>query len=187
MTSRTWIITIGLALCLCAQPVAAGQLETGLAKYRHGHYVEAVSILKPLAHEGNPIAQFSIGVMYDDGVGLPRNYSLAFKWYLKAAKKGLVDAQFMVGKFYGTGRGMSQSPAKAYMWYSLAAAGAYPRADDIRDQQENEISPSQRSAAQQMAVSLQKSHPPQFSCKRRSCIHPRWVKQPWRLFEPNQD
>ena len=38
-------------------------------------------------------AQFSLGVMYEYGYGVNRDYKKAVEWYRKAAKQGYADAQ----------------------------------------------------------------------------------------------
>ena len=123
-----------VTLLFCFQPAAAGELWNGLYAYRHGHYQQAVATLRPLAESGDPYAQFTLGVMYDDGIGLPRNFGLALHWYKRAARQGLADAQYMAGRFYGNGRGVKQDPAAALFWFELAAAAGHPLAPNLRDQ-----------------------------------------------------
>ncbi|KAF8947428.1 hypothetical protein BGZ52_007849, partial [Haplosporangium bisporale] len=49
------------------------------------------------ADQGHMGAQFNIGFLYDDGQGVPQDYSQAMKWYLKAADQGDMDAQLNIG------------------------------------------------------------------------------------------
>jgi len=44
------------------------------------------SIKKPLAGEAD--AQFLLGLMYDNGEGVPQDYKQAIKWYTKVAEQG---------------------------------------------------------------------------------------------------
>jgi TPR repeat protein len=156
----------------------AGQGGTGLTAYRRGHYQDAVELIAPLAHAGDPFAQFALGVMYDDGKGMAQDFSLAFKWYMRAAEQGLVDAQHMVGKFYSTGRGRPQNIYKAYIWFNLAAAGGYPTSATSRDTMAGQLSKSSRVKAQASAASWQRRHPRQFSCRQHACIHATWLSNP---------
>jgi len=40
------------------------------------------------ANKGNSAAQNNIGVMYEKGLGVPKNNVKALKWYRKAAEQG---------------------------------------------------------------------------------------------------
>jgi TPR repeat protein len=111
-----------LALLFWLQPAQAGELAQGLSAYRAGNYGEAVALFRPLAQQGDPWAQYSLAVAYDDGLGVPRNFKLALEWYRRAGYQGLADAQYMTGRFYGNGRGVRQDPAKAGLPAGAAAA-----------------------------------------------------------------
>jgi TPR repeat protein len=47
----------------------------------------AVSACRRLADQGDALAQFSLGFMYDNGQGVLQDYAEAAKWYRKAAGK----------------------------------------------------------------------------------------------------
>ena len=74
---------------------------------------------QPLAENGNAIAQYKLGTMYDYGV--LRNPKTALKWYTLAAKQGNTDAQNNLGGIYNKGKGVSQNYKTAVKWYRLAA------------------------------------------------------------------
>ena len=44
------------------------------------------------AEQGYVEAQFSLGVCYFDGVGVPKDNEEAIKWWYKAAKQGYTEA-----------------------------------------------------------------------------------------------
>ena len=175
--------TVALLL-LALKPVEAHDVRQGTAAFRMGHYGEAAAILMPLAEKGDPIAQFAVAVMHDEGRGLPQNYARALSWYRQAARAGLVDGQYMVGRIYGRGRGVKQNPAAAFYWFNLAAAGGHPLAARLRDQHRNQISAAEARRREAEAVSWQSRHPYQFSCEGRHCIYPRWTARPsWNLLD----
>ena len=97
-----------IALLIWIQPAHAGDLGQGLSAYRVGNYGQAAALIEPLAQQGDPFAQDSVAVLYDNGLGVTRNFSLALKWYKRAGYQGLADAQYMAGRFYGNGRGVRQ-------------------------------------------------------------------------------
>jgi len=43
---------------------------------------------------------FNLGIMYQEGKGVPQNDVKAAKWYLKAAQQGNADAQNIMGIIY---------------------------------------------------------------------------------------
>ena len=44
-----------------------------------------------------PHAQYNLGVMYENGQGVPQDYKTAVKWYRLAAEQGDAGAQFNLG------------------------------------------------------------------------------------------
>ena len=64
---------------------------------------------------------FRTGEKYRGGLGVPKDYSEAFKWYHKAAEQEHAGAQFNVGLMYYKGEGIPKDDSKALMWYHNAA------------------------------------------------------------------
>jgi TPR repeat protein len=87
-----------------------------------GDYATEVLILRPLAEGGNAVAQFNLGLMYDQGQGVQQNYAEAAKWYRLAAAQGNAGAQLNLGLMYDEGHGVHQDYSEAMKWYRLAAA-----------------------------------------------------------------
>lgn len=171
-------------LLLGVQSAWADELKQAQKAFRDGQYEAATAILQPMARAGNPIAQFNIAVMYDDGIGLPQNLALALRWYKRAAEAGLVDAQYMTGRFYGGGRGVPQNPGRALFWFDLARAGGHPLAGKLRNQHWNQLRSPRRDAIEAEATRWHAAHPHQFSCKGNRCIYPRWTPIPrWSIFD----
>ena len=150
-----------IALFLWFQPAWAGELSQAISAYRARNYEAAVAIIRPLAERGDPYAEFTLGAMYDNGIGVPRNFTLALSWYKRAGQQGLADAQYMAGRFYGGGRGVKQDIAKALFWLELAAAGGHPMAPLLRDQHYNQLkdrgAPARDGGRHRLAVPA--SHP----------------------------
>jgi TPR repeat protein len=102
--------------------------QKGVAAAASGDYATALREFKPLAKQGYADAQFNLGVMYDNGYGVPQNYNTAVKWYQLAAKQGYADAQFNLGLMYDKGQGVPQDYKTAVKWIRLAAKQGYARA-----------------------------------------------------------
>jgi hypothetical protein len=66
-------------------------------------YVEAAEWYRLAAYQGNPTAQYLLGLLYCTGNGVPQDDAQAAKWYRLAADQGNVDALFNLGKIYDRG------------------------------------------------------------------------------------
>ena len=110
-----------LALWLCMSGALAGPFEDGFTAVQRGDYAAALKLWKPLADQGYSDAQYNLGVMYDNGKGVPQDDAEALKWYRKAADQGLAQAQYNLGVMYDEGKGVPQDYAEALKWYRKAA------------------------------------------------------------------
>ena len=84
---------LALAIMALAVPADAGPFEDGLAAYRRDDYATALKFWRPLAEQGDALAQSNLGVMYEFGLGVPRNFVLAYLWFSLAAAQGDAVAQ----------------------------------------------------------------------------------------------
>src|SRR4030043_216659 len=116
--SAALILIISL---LMAGPAIGEPFEDATKAYYRGDYETAYRLIKPLAEQGLPEAQFNLGLMYDKGQGVPQDYAEAVKWYRKAAEQGNTSAQFNLGLMYDKGQGVPQDYAEAVRWYRKAA------------------------------------------------------------------
>ena len=83
-----------------------------------------------LAEQGNAEAQFSLGLMYDNGEGVPENDAEAMRWYRLAAEQDDADAQVNLGVMYANGEGVPEDDAEAVRWFRLAAEQGYADAQN---------------------------------------------------------
>ena len=83
--------------------------------------VEAAKWYRLAAEQGDADAQFNLGLMYDDGKGVPQDDVEAVKWYRLAAEQDDADAQFNLGVMYAQSEGVPKDYVLAHMWFSLAA------------------------------------------------------------------
>ncbi len=86
-----------------------------------GKYLVALKKSKPLAEQGNPLAQFMLGASYASGQGVPQDYSQAAAWYHKASEQGEMNAQNNLGALYNNGQGVPQDFDQAALWFRKAA------------------------------------------------------------------
>ena len=90
---------------------------------KRGDYVEAVRLYRLAANQGNPAAQYNLGVMYENGRGgLAKDDAEAVRLYRLAANQGNPTAQASLGFMYAQGRGgLQKDLSEAKRWYQLAA------------------------------------------------------------------
>ena len=99
--------------------------------------------LETIAKQGNTEAQFSLGGMYEKGISVQKNESVAISWYRKAvetghkqalknltkmAEQGNTEAQFSLGGMYEKGRGVRKDETEAINWYRKAAETGHKQA-----------------------------------------------------------
>ena len=77
------------------------------------------------AERGDADSQFSVGIMYDLGQGVPQNYTEALKWYGRSANQGNAAAQNNLGILYLQAQGTPQNFSQAARWFQLSANQGY--------------------------------------------------------------
>src|SRR5215475_11819296 len=97
----------------------ADPMEDGQAAYNRGDFEEALKQWQPLAEQGVARAQNNLGVLYENGKGVPADINQAMKWYRAAAGQGYAGAQNNLGLIYALAKGVPADPIRAYMWLSL--------------------------------------------------------------------
>ena len=85
---RIALIALVLAGAFAA-PVAAKNFEDGFVAYIVGDYATAIRLWRPLAKRGDPKAQYYLGIIYDNGDGVPQDYV----WSCPAVMDGYGFAQ----------------------------------------------------------------------------------------------
>lgn len=120
---RALFLVVSLFVVLAAGQVQAQSFQDGVAAFQKGDFQTALKIWRPMADAGDPEAQRNIGVMYQQGLGVPQDFSEAAAWYRRAAEQGHARAQQNLGALYEKGEGVPQNYAEAAKWYVRAAQG----------------------------------------------------------------
>ncbi len=137
-------------------PVAALDLQKGLEAVQRGDYAAALREWRPLAEQGDAMAQYNLGLVYAKGQGVAQDYGEAVKWYRKAAEQGNAMAQSALGFMYGTGKGVAQDYVQAHVWANLAVSKLPPgevrgKAKKKRDDYEKRMTAEDILKAQRLA------------------------------------
>ena len=102
-------------------------------------------------NQEHAIVQYNLGVMYDNGEGVPQDDKTAVKWYTLAAEQGDADAQSNLGLRYYNGEGVIQDNVYAHMWLNIAASSGNKTLTKNRDIVAKWMTPSQLETAQKLA------------------------------------
>jgi len=118
-----------LILSIALSPLSWGaDFQRGLTAAQNGDFATALREWMPLAEQGDVLAQYNLGLLYDMGKGVPQDYKAAAKWFTEAAKQGDADAQYNIGHMYAEGQGVIQDYKMAVMWFTRAAEQGYASA-----------------------------------------------------------
>jgi TPR repeat protein len=81
------ILAGGLPALAPYREAVADTLIDGMTAYQGGDYKTAFRLLQPPGDQGNVDAFYSLGTIYEDGHGVPQDYSQAIRWFRKAANQ----------------------------------------------------------------------------------------------------
>ncbi len=124
---------LSIVVAVSGSMVAAQDFQKGIAATEAGDYATAVKELLPLAEQGNAAAQYYLGLMYNDGNGVPQDHAEAVKWYCLAAEQGNTSAQFFLALMYDEGDGVLQDNVAAHMWFNIGSANGKDLSGKWRD------------------------------------------------------
>lgn len=80
------------------------------------------------AEDGEPSAQFTLGMCYYEGKDVEQDWDQAIIWFQKAASQGQLEAQYNLGLCYYNGQGVSKDKGKACEYFALSADQGLPEA-----------------------------------------------------------
>lgn len=89
--------------------------------FNNSNYELAASLYATLAEQGVASAQATLGWMFNNGKGVPKDNDQAMKWYQLAAGQGEPTAQNNLGLMYEKGEGIPQDYKLALESYRMAA------------------------------------------------------------------
>lgn len=115
---------------LCAKMIRKLEVEQELAdgiaclfKYvAHDDCKNAFKSIEEMAEQGDRIAQYLLGGMYEIGEGVEKDYQKAKEWYEAAAVQGDSKAQCSLGYMYGKRVDIQKDFKKAFEWYEKSAS-----------------------------------------------------------------
>jgi TPR repeat protein len=124
-TQRQWLLKLrkekGLLMSVRdAGPFVMATTDLSLLPER---YEEMLS----KAEKGEAAAQLALGMMYQEGRSIGKDYPEAFKWYKMAAEQNDARAQSALGAMLFGGQGLKENGTEAMNWFRKAAEQNDPR------------------------------------------------------------
>ena len=95
---RSLLAVLLLAAAALSAPAGA-DFKAGLEAYKRGDYRVSFQEWKPLAEAGNAAAQYNLGILYENGLGVAKDAVKAYRWYQKAAPQDYGPAARAVARF----------------------------------------------------------------------------------------
>ncbi len=108
--------------------------------------------------QGVSVAQYRLGIMYDNGWGVPPSDTEAVKWYREAAEQGNPFAQHDLAFMYAAGTGVAQDFVRAYMWLNVAVASGNSLMVKHLNSIAGKLNSAQIEEAQEMARRWMETH-----------------------------
>jgi hypothetical protein len=99
-------------VCLTSSACADSMPAVDTSQNTRAEDEATAKAVRKSAEAGNASAQYSLGLLYAGGVGVPQDDGQAKGWFEQAAKQGHVGAQVDLGTLYLQGAG----PRKAPRW-----------------------------------------------------------------------
>ena len=131
--------------------IYGADFQKGVEAYNNSDYLTALREWAPLGKDGDADVQYNLGVMYDLGQGVPKDYKIAAKWYKLASEQGHANAQAALGQMHQKGEGVPKNLIRAYMWISIAVSAGVKYADEAKDILVKNLSSSEIITAQKLA------------------------------------
>ncbi|MEX2480433.1 MAG: tetratricopeptide repeat protein [Gammaproteobacteria bacterium] len=116
---RSIVKAVIIAACVAGTVAVYADYGAGVAAYKEGDYVRALTVFSPLAEAGDARAQFALGLLFDNGEGTPRDDAAAFAWYRKSAAQGFAKAQYNLALMCEARRAVCADSARD--WFARAA------------------------------------------------------------------
>ncbi len=109
-------------------PAAQFNVAIALMSAEPANPAEAATWFREAAINGLAVAQFNLGVLYEQGLGTAKDDTRALLWYHSAAEQNFAPAQHNLGRLYAEGRGIPRSDVEARRWLQRATDGGIPAA-----------------------------------------------------------
>jgi len=152
-------VLLGLVLAAGVAPLSLADFESGMAAYRSGDFESARREWRALADQGVVEAAYNLGLLHQQGKGVPADPTVAHGWYLRAAEGGYARAQYRVAEMYEAGEGIRADLIQAHLWFREAGRQKYLDAKKRRRKVADRMTPEQIAYAEMLARHRKRGRP----------------------------
>jgi len=155
------ILTAALAAGAHAQQSADEAQDKKLFEAAGKGSKSALQQLRTRAEQGDVFAQCQMGLIYEIGNIVAKDYVEAVRWFRRAAEQGNASspassfsvalAQGELGMLYAGGEGVPKDLVAAYMWLNLSAANGNRASAIFRERVEQSMTSDQIAEAQRLS------------------------------------
>jgi len=114
------ILFVGSILAGCVEPKQRTLVMTDYVPAKQVA-VPSLGELQQAAEQGNAFAQYELGQLYANGLGVPKNHRKAMDYWRQSAMQGYPPAQYGLGWMYFHGNGVMTDFKEGCRW--MRAAG----------------------------------------------------------------
>ena len=104
----------------------ANEFEKGMFALEMEDYERAVYYLSFEAAQGNPRAQYNLGLMYKNGTGVKKDFNEALGWFILGSNNDHMLSKYALGLMYYKGEGISKNYSKAMNLFLEASFMGHP-------------------------------------------------------------
>lgn len=122
------ISVVMFVFVLLASVSFADNYDAALKAANLGDYKKAYQLWLIDAEKGSAVAQRNLGLMYEEGLGVPQQVRKAVKWYRMAAEQGEKLSQYYLALMLEEGEGVPRDYKEAVWWYRLSAMKGHVKA-----------------------------------------------------------
>ena len=119
------VLILVLTGCSLIEDHLAGQdglktdMNRGIEAFDTANYPAALTYFSAAADQGDPDAQYMVGMIYMYGLAGTKNTYMAQKWLTLAAQDGQKAAQELLAFLYRDELAPLYNPINAYQWFSI--------------------------------------------------------------------
>ena len=157
LKNRILVLTFVLTITAFNSKSFGQSLDKGILAGQNGDFEVALQEIQPLADQGDPEAQYVLGQLYYQGLGVPQNINKAFRLFRASAEKGVLSAQAAVAMSYLNGIGTTPDFGRGYLWLLIASNSGFSEMDEYLQKIEQDMTPIDRMGALSIAEECRKN------------------------------
>ncbi|MCB1379681.1 MAG: SEL1-like repeat protein [Alphaproteobacteria bacterium] len=127
MTMRLWGLVCAF-IAFGSSWALAGPNERAIAAFRSGDYETAYTLLEPASRRRDAEAQYYLGRMLVEGLGMEREPAEGIRYWRQSAQAGFALSQVALGDVFSDGKFANQNYGEALKWRQQAADQGQPAA-----------------------------------------------------------